>query len=395
MLPAALTALPCPIPSVCLAKPSMTCLRDHTFLIGCALILLLLLISSQAAAVVPLPTVGHWTLDETSGGTAFDSINGNHGIWDGGNGNNTWTTGLIGGGSLTNDENGGNGEEHFTIPSLPELVGADGLTISIWFNQNSQSNNNSTYNALFMTRFLETSFGGGGENWGIALEDTSAPRHIDWRIDGSAGNEDDIIAEEPGWHHVAFTWDGVLGQRALFLDGTELQRQSAPTGTVTGSGSWDIGNDTCCSRREFTGTLDDLAVWDTALDAQTVSEIYFNGLIGVNAATFPVLIRGDVDVDGDVDFDELDNDMLSDLDIITSNYDAFDGNALRTDGDLTADGYVNFADAIEWRRAFDLQGNGSHVSPGSIPEPTASMIALITGGLLLVRRQRFASEVSV
>ncbi|MEQ8209176.1 MAG: LamG domain-containing protein [Lacipirellulaceae bacterium] len=354
--------------------------------------LLVVLVASALAedtlAVVPTPTVGHWRFDDGAGSIATDFINGNDGVWDGGTGNNVWAAGIIGGGSQTNDENGGNGQEHFTIPSLSQLNGASGLTISIWFNQNVTDNNNSTYNALFMTRFMETSFGGGGENWGVALENNSAPRHIDWRVDGVSGGEFDLISGDPGWHHVAFTWDGTIGQRAIFLDGTELERVSAQTGTIINGGSWDIGNDTCCGNREFTGTLDDLAVWDTALPASTITEIYFNGLSGVNASSENPPLRGDVDLDGDVDFDETDNDGISDLDIIQANFDMFTTGAFRTDGDLTADGVVNFDDLVEWRRGFVLNGGNLEALANRVPEPNACLIMICSGLLALSRASR-------
>lgn len=348
----------------------------------CLLTLLMVsALAAEALAVVPVPTVGHWRFDDASGSVATDIINGNDGIWDGGTGNNVWAAGLIGGGSQTNDENGGNGQEHFTIPSLPQLNGASGLTISIWFNQNVAANDNTHYNALFMTRFMQTSFGGGGENWGIALENTSAPRHIDWRVDGASGGEFDVISGDPGWHHVAFTWDGTIGQRALYLDGTELERVSAPMGTIINGGSWDIGNDTCCGSREFTGTLDDLAVWNTALPGSTLTEIYFNGLSGINASSENPPLRGDVDLDGDVDFDETDSDGISDLDIIQTNFDMFTTGAFRTDGDLTADGMVNFDDLVEWRRGYELNGGNLAALANRVPEPSAFLL-LVCSGLL-------------
>lgn len=353
------------------------------------LLTLIAFLPTHSHAVVPLPTVGHWKFDENSGGVASDSINGNNGIWDGGAGDNVWAAGLIGGGSQTNDENaGGNGQEHFTIPSLSQLNGATGMTISIWFNQNVEPNNNTHYNALFMTRFLESSFGGGGENWGVALENTSVPRHIDWRVDGASGTEDDSISGDFGWHHVAFSWNGVLGERKLYFDGALLHNENAPTGTILNGGSWDIGNDTCCGSREFTGTLDELAVWDSALSESVVNEIYTNGLMGINASSESPPLRGDVDLDGDVDFDETDNDMLSDLDIIENNFGLFPTGAFRSDGDLTNDGVVDFADALEWRRGFQLSGGDLSALTQRVPEPTGIGIAGMFGMLILASRAK-------
>lgn len=341
----------------------------------------------------PTPTVGHWTFDDLSSGNAIDDVNGNTGFWDGGAGNNSSAEGIIGSGSQTNDEDGGNGQEHYTINAMPQLNGAAGLTISLWFNQNVANNNNSTYNGLFMTRFLESSFGGGGENWGVAIENNNTPRHIDWRIDGVPGAEDDLILGnlQDEWHHVVFTWDGNdqgdgMGERALFLDGVELQRQDGPLGTITSSGSWDIGNDTCCGNREFSGTLDDLAVWNTAFSATDAIDLYNAGLAGVNASKVEPPLMGDVDLDGDVDYIETDNDGISDYDALVANFLEFGaGGAERADGDLNGDGMVNFVDYAEWKTAFDALPVSSGLA--TVPEPTAlCLIGIAVMGCGLTRR---------
>ncbi|MEQ8836274.1 MAG: LamG-like jellyroll fold domain-containing protein, partial [Lacipirellulaceae bacterium] len=227
---------------------------------------LLILSATTAQAQVPVPDIAHFRFDSVGATTPNDVVGGGDATWFGPAGDNVLATGLINGGSQTNDENGGNGNEHYRV-ELPLMDGADGLTISLWFNQNVDSNNNSTYNGLFMVRDLLSSFGGGSENWGIALENNNSPRHIDWRLDGAPGPEDDNIMgnNQDRWDHVVYTWDGTdqgdgMGERALFLNGTELQRIDAPIGTITDSGTWRIGDDACCGSREFTGTMDDLAV---------------------------------------------------------------------------------------------------------------------------------------
>ncbi len=330
----------------------------------------------------PVPTVGHWAFDDGSGEIATDGINGNNGVWDGGAGNNNWVSGIIGGASETNDENGGNGQEHFTISSLPQLNGASSMTISLWLNTNVANNNNSTYNGLFMTRFL-TSGAGSGQNWGLALENNNTPRHIDWRINGTPGPEDDLIIGNVNdqWYHVVMTWDGTdqgdgMGERALFLDGVELQREDTPIETIITSGAWDIGNDTCCGSREFSGTLDDLAVWNSALTADDVADIHAAGRLGVNIVKVEPPQPGDVDLDGDVDID--------DFDFIAANFD-LGPTATRAQGDLTSDGIVDWADYREWKDNFPTAAPSSV----AVPEPTTvSLIGLacLAAGVLRSRQ---------
>ena len=49
------------------------------------------------------------------------------------------------------------------MPSFQAIHGANALSISLWFNQTVDSNNNSTYNGLFMTREARTALDEGGQ----------------------------------------------------------------------------------------------------------------------------------------------------------------------------------------------------------------------------------------
>lgn len=232
-----------------------------------------MLFASQAGAAL----VGHWTFDDGAGETAADSVNGNDATWMGGSGNNTWVSGLIGGATLHNDEDGGNGEEHFATGAIAQLAGANKLTLTIWFNQDSDENNNSTYNGLFISRDNDP-----GSSWGIALEDNGAPRHLDGRINGQAVDSADIISGDSGWHHAAITWDGTTGTTKVYLDGdVDITTGSTLVGALVTSSGWRFGDDSCCGSREFTGTLDDAGMWDEVLSDGQIKTIYDNGLKGI------------------------------------------------------------------------------------------------------------------
>ena len=328
-------------------------------------------LSSHAALV------HHYSFDNLeTGGNAIDSVGGANGIWDGDSGANIAAPGIIGTASQTNDEDGGNGQEHYTIASLSGIDGADEFSLSLWFNQDVANNDNSTYNGLFMSRFVTSNSGGGSENWGVALEDNGPPRHIDWRADGSAGTEFDDIPGDAGWHHVVMTYDGVANERSLYFDGALLITQGGPgVGSIVTGGSWDIGNDTCCGSREFTGTLDDVAVFDHELSAAEVTQIYNWGLEGKNvigqdppAGPAPGDVNGDGFVDG------------ADFEIIRGNF--FTSVTMKEEGDLTGDGFVDFDDFNAWKTAPPILPPAS-----AVPEPgTAALFALGVGGLALRRR---------
>lgn len=344
----------------------------------------------------PVPDVAHWTFNDVSqtnglNGNAEDVINGNTAIWQGNVASNTPTAGLIGtGASQTTDESGSpSSAEHYQV-DLPQLDGSSAFTLSIWFNQNVDSNNNSVRSGLITSREVTGSLPNrtgdqatGNGIWGVAIRDNGSPRGLDARIANNGDNTnlgagdllpdgvtawDGIIGNVVDeWHHVAMTWDGVVGDRKLYYDGQLIGEGLAnpiDIGSITDSGFWKIGDDNCCNSREFSGTLDDTGVWSTALSATDVAQIYNAGLEGIDLSKVEPPQPGDVDLDEDVD--------LTDFAAIQTNFFTETG-ATRIDGDLTGGGAVDWADFREWKDNFPFPTASSN----AVPEPTSAMIACL------------------
>lgn len=90
------------------------------------------------------------------------------------------------------------------------------------------------------------------------------------------------------------------------------------------------------------------------------------------------LQKGDVNLDGDVD--------LNDLTAIQSHFRT--SVTSRSFGDLDEDGFVDFTDYLEWKAYFPFPGTGAGSSTNSgVPEPS-SWILGIAGGLLTFWRRR-------
>ena len=93
------------------------------------------------ALAIPVTTnaalVSLWKLDDTSGGVATDSINGNTATWQNGtNTNLANAAGQIGGAADLSDVGGGNNYFQMTIP---QLIGANGITLSAWVNNDANN----------------------------------------------------------------------------------------------------------------------------------------------------------------------------------------------------------------------------------------------------------------
>lgn len=345
------------------------------------------------------PNVGHWTFDDlVEGGNADDSSgNGNTANWQGSE-PNVPAAGIIGGASAANDQNGGS-NEHYRM-TLPQLNGANGITMSIWFNQNLGSNGNNVQNGLIGSRGVTADFAanpGPGRPWQINLERTT--NGVDARINNGGTRVGDggdlppgstLPTDEEGkwvgspvgdaWHHVAITWDGTTGDKKTYFDGQLLGEQlaTADVGSIVSSTNWFLGEDDCCGNREFTGTLDDAGIWDSALSATDIGQIYTAGLSGVNLSKVEPPQPGDTNLDGNVD-------LGIDFAAIQENFFTESG-ADRADGDLTGGGAVEWADFREWKDNFPT--TASVAASNAVPEPsTGLIITLACFGLGFLRRK--------
>ncbi|MGC6564536.1 MAG: LamG-like jellyroll fold domain-containing protein [Akkermansiaceae bacterium] len=232
--------------------------------------------SADPPAAQPM-LIGHWPLDESSGLIAEDLVNGNNGTWaDPGGFNLEWTTGQIGGAARLSDLGGDN---YFLIESIDQLISSNALTITAWIDPDE----NDGYNGIFMTRTID---GQTNNSWGLAFENTAAsPNHLDSRVDKNpVDSESDTLLPDGGWYHVALVWDGTTGSHTQYINGVEsgsatgfLMRQILST-----SGPWYIGYDDCCGgARDFNGLIDDIGMWNQALTAQEIAQIYDDGLNGI------------------------------------------------------------------------------------------------------------------
>jgi hypothetical protein len=197
--------------------------------------------------------ISHWKFDEGSETIAHDSVGNNHGTVYGA----VWTTGKIDG-ALSFDGI----DDYVDCGSGPSNY--DNITVSAWMKT-------STEGILVSNRYSSYSFG----TWytlssmDIAVGDNSQGgyRLLPFNTTTLDGN----------WHHVAYTKNGT--SHAIYVDGL-LDLSFTSNADI----SWN--NPTFIGRRWtksssvgwFNGIIDDVRIYDRALSAEEVQQLYQSGL---------------------------------------------------------------------------------------------------------------------
>jgi hypothetical protein len=213
------------------------------------------LVLGHTAIAGPPGLVAYWTFDEGQGQTAFDSSgNGLDGTL---NGNPKWVDGQLGG-ALDFD-----GSDDFVeIPDDPLLALTKEITLAAWTNMRATASG----------EMAIVSKGGWAAN-DLPYELTETPGDvIFWQFYNDAGRDSCSPNSPPvsEWHHIVATYDGKIFK--CYIDG-ELAEEWAYAGTMPkNTASVNIG------RRSrggtyFNGMIDDVAIYDRALDQEEIQSV--------------------------------------------------------------------------------------------------------------------------
>ncbi|QDU88827.1 hypothetical protein Pla175_22110 [Pirellulimonas nuda] len=165
-------------------------------------------------------------------------------------------------------------ENLMTIASGAVPSGANDRTISVWFNQTTAD---SGQNKLFG---YGTNVGGqaidvGLEAGGIRL------RHFGGNILYGSGNDFATGGANEGWHHLAVRVNpgaSTFADVDVFLDGAQLTGAGSTATTLnTAASAFGIGTTSIPTggaiQNGFTGLLDELQIYDTALSNTEISQL--------------------------------------------------------------------------------------------------------------------------
>lgn len=208
--------------------------------------------------------VGRWTLD----GQAFDSS---------GQGNNGTVTGALytnGKGSPGLWFDGTDDKVDCGTGSSINFVLANPFTACAWINNSLGSDDIIVGNSW------------GGPGWHLRVTSTNKIRFI---LVGSGGTTyryvDSTSSLTAGWHHVAGTWDGSSVIK-VYIDGVDVSNTQQTAGSLTSITSTNpvtIGLSEASAA--FSGRIDDVRIYNTALDSTSIANIYAEPRSGVRVAS--------------------------------------------------------------------------------------------------------------
>ena len=221
-------------------------------------------VSNASAKIDPSTVTGLWLFDEGKGKIATDaSGNGLDGDLEN---NPRWVEGKFGEG-LEFDGSGA----HVVIPDHANPT--DAITVTIWVKSNTDTWNQHGWMVEKRNAYIiHPNQGTKNVSWPIC-NGGCWNKPGGWR-DGEVGPKD--ITE---WHMYTTTFDSDTGEWYIYIDGEEASAMDIAKNPIDpDNGPVYIGNDTCCAGRFADAVIDEVAIFDVALEPEDIQNLYKNGL---------------------------------------------------------------------------------------------------------------------
>jgi parallel beta-helix repeat protein len=214
--------------------------------------------------------ISYWNLDEGQGDTAYDSVGSNHGTLYGPN----WTTGQIGG-ALNFDGT----DDYVEITNSTNLQKPLPITLSAWARISPDGDRD-----VILSLDNQTNYYCGIE-FGISTAMLFYVHAGDALGTGPAHRKNvlgtTVLMTDTWYHLVAVV--GSMDDMRLYVNGVLEEPNPASSGTATTMDYCE--NNALIGCREgssssyfFGGVIDEVAVWDRALDSGEIQQIYTDGL---------------------------------------------------------------------------------------------------------------------
>ena len=240
--------------------------------------------------------ISYWNFDTAEtpdSGTepAQDQPGGNIGMFEG---TATRTAGLIGVGAGQFNNAAGDAvnvgpglENNF---SVSDGITIEALIISEW------SGDSGDYDEIFrkedggnriLFSYQNDAFGGGANppvepgpvlSFGLNV---GGYGELDLPLDGQDGRPTPEDLNDGNVHHMVATYDAASGEKAIYIDGEKLWSVDLPAGTpIVSGGAANAYIGSVNGGENFTGIIDEVAIWNRALSGEEIGTHYTNVLAG-------------------------------------------------------------------------------------------------------------------
>ncbi|MHC4740789.1 MAG: LamG-like jellyroll fold domain-containing protein [Planctomycetota bacterium] len=224
----------------------------------------------------PADMICHWKFDEGQGGSAHDAVGENH-LWVQ---YPEWTSGVIGGALNFGGDDYAEVDDH---PS--QQIYTDEITVSVWINLNEDIGNDE---ARIITKEYDQANSWWLSVYGAGYSGSTGNQIVFHDSDGSSQwydcmSETNLNSNQ--WYHVCVTDYG--GSIRIYLNG-ELDWSSDEGYGIPSVISAPIWVGRFDYRAYLDGSIDDLRVYDRALEAREIADLYENGLWGYGSLADPL-----------------------------------------------------------------------------------------------------------
>jgi hypothetical protein len=207
---------------------------------------------SYSAIVIADSPVSYWRLGEPSGTTATDQMGAHNGTYG-----SSPTLGVAG--ALDDGNTAATFTTQFQVVDVTSWsIPTTAITLEAWIKGT----------AFGSTAGLMGHWNTNGA--GIQLNSSS---NIEFRINGTVLGRNAATYNNGSWHHIVATWTGTTG--AIYFDGAIVGATQSMSGPITiPSGNFIIANVADASHSGFNGSIDEVAVYASALNSAQVAAHY-------------------------------------------------------------------------------------------------------------------------
>ena len=210
--------------------------------------------------------VAHWTFDEGSGTTAYDSAGDNDGTFIG---DPCWTTGQVGG-ALEFD----GVDDYVSCGTGPAITGIGPFAVSAWVKTSTAEGGN-----LVVQRSTTSANG----SYGVHIRDDGRAQFYVYNDGFGFLLQSSITVNDGLWHHIAVVRTNSTDGE-IYVDGSLSGTDSGPARSLINVPIWIGGR--YIPSYTIDGKIDEVMIFDGALSPMEVERIYWEGIGGLELAIF-------------------------------------------------------------------------------------------------------------